>query len=291
MIAYRGVHHVFDPVGVGSEDCTATRILPGQQKLEIFENTVHSIRAATTDKADMIEIAVAPTKDGKMVLFHDAMLECRTDGKGNIRDHALPELQKLDIGYGYSDDGGKTFPWRGKGGGKIATVEEALAAESYKPFLFNFTSDDPGEADQLAAIFKAAGRDPIKEGDGFYGSAAPTKRMAELYPGVWAWTKESVKACSKDYVWMGWLGMTPASCKNSTLIVPIDEQWKIAGWPNRTIDRMNRVGARVMITGPMENDQPPRGLTYSQQLVHIPVGYNGYVMVDDISKVGPALIR
>jgi len=291
MIAHRGVHHIHDPTGVGPEDCTAERMLPGQEEQEIFENTVHSIRAAVTAKADMIEVDVAPTRDGKMVLFQDWTVDCRTNGTGATRDKRLTELKALDIGYGYTADGGKTYPLRGKGIGKIPTVEQALAAETYKPFLFNFKSKDPAEADQLAAILKAAGRDPVQEGDGFYGAEEPTKRMAELFPEAWTWTKPAASACTRDYVWMGWFGITPDSCKNSTLIVPLDDQWMIAGWPDRTIARMGAVGGRIMIVAPMNDAEASRGLTHGNQLADIPIGYNGYVMVEDILKVGPALIR
>lgn len=291
MIAHRGVHHLYDPTGVGRDDCTAVRMLPGQERLEIFENTIHSIRAAVTAKADMVEVDVAPTKDGQMVLFHDWTVDCRTDGTGNTRDLTLAELQALDIGHGYSSDGGQTFPLRGKGIGKIPTVEAALAAESYKPFLFNFKNNDPDEADQLYAILKAAGRDPLTEGDGFYGAEAPVKRMKQLVPGIWGWSKPGVKACTQDYAWMGWMGITPESCKNGTLVVPLDYQWAIAGWPARTVARMEAVGARILITGPMNNRESTRGLTHGDQLTAIPKGFNGYVMVEDILQVGPALIR
>lgn len=291
MIAHRGVHHLYDPTGVGRDDCTAVRMLPGQEKLEIFENTIHSIRAAVTAKADMVEVDVAPTKDGQMVLFHDWTVDCRTDGTGNTRDLTLAELQALDIGHGYSSDGGQTFPLRGKGIGKIPTVEAALAAESYKPFLFNFKNNDPDEADQLYAILKAAGRDPLIEGDGFYGAEAPVKRMKQLVPGIWGWSKPGVKACTQDYAWMGWMGITPESCKNGTLVVPLDYQWAIAGWPARTVARMEAVGARILIIGPMNSRESTRGLTHGDQLTAIPKGFNGYVMVEDILQVGPALIR
>ena len=291
MIAHRGVHHLYDPAGVGPDDCTATRMLPGQEEQEVFENTILSLRKAITAKADMIEVDVAPTKDDKMVLFHDWTVDCRTDGKGEVRDLTLAELQALDIGYGYTADGGKTYPFRGKGVGLIPTVEQALAAETYKPFLFNFKSRDPKEADQLAAILKAAGRDPVKGGDGFYGGEEPTRRAAELFPGAWTWTKAGVKSCTRDYAWMGWLGMTPDSCRNGTLVVPLDYQWAIPGWPNRTIARMEAIGARIMLVGPMNEQEAARGLTEPDQLMDIPSSFNGYVMVEDIAKVGPALIR
>lgn len=291
MIAHRGVHHLHDPSGVGRDDCTALRMLPGQEDLEIFENTVHSIRAAVGAQADMVEVDVAPTRDGRMVLFHDWTVDCRTDGKGDTRDLTLAQLQRLDIGHGYSADGGKTFPLRGKGIGKIPTVEEALAAESYKPFLFNFKSKDAAEADQLAAILTAAGRDPVREGDGFYGAEGPVQRMRALFPDAWTWTTDEIKACTRDYAWMGWFGITPDSCRNGTLVVPLDYQWAMAGWPSRTIARMEAVGARIMITGPLDEDGSGRGLTEGAQLAEIPGSYNGYVMIEDIRRVGPALVR
>lgn len=291
MIAHRGIHHIYDPTGLGRDDCTAIRMLPGQEEREIFENTIHSIRAAVGAKADMVEVDVAPTKDGKMVLFHDWTVDCRTEGKGNTRNLTLAELQALDVGYGYSSDGGKTFPLRGKGVGKIPTVEQAIASETFKPFLFNFKNRDPDEADQLFAILRAAGRDALAEGDGFYGAEAPVQRMKELIPGIWAWSKPGVKACTKDYAWMGWFGITPESCKDGTLVVPLDKQWMFSGWPDRTTARMEAVGARTLIIGPMNDRESTRGLTHGNQLADIPNSFNGYVMVEDISKVGPALIR
>ena len=67
MIAHRGVHHQFDRRDLGRDDCTATRMLAGQEERKVFENTIHSIRSAVGAKADMVEIDVSPTKDGKMV--------------------------------------------------------------------------------------------------------------------------------------------------------------------------------------------------------------------------------
>ncbi len=63
--------------------------------------------------ADMVEIDVAPTADGQMAVFHDWTVDCRTEGKGNVRDKTMAELKQLDPGYGYTADGGKTFPLRG----------------------------------------------------------------------------------------------------------------------------------------------------------------------------------
>ena len=50
----------------------------------------------------------------------------RTRDGGNVRDYSLAELRRLDPGHRFSPDGGRTFPYRGKGC-RIPTLEEALA--------------------------------------------------------------------------------------------------------------------------------------------------------------------
>ncbi len=72
------------------------------------------MHAAFDAGADIVEFDVHPTTDGHFAVFHDWTLDCRTDGKGVTREHTLAELKKLDAGYGYTADGGKTYPLRGK---------------------------------------------------------------------------------------------------------------------------------------------------------------------------------
>ena len=289
LMAHRGVYHLYDKTGVGRDDCTAIRIKPPEH--DIFENTVRSMQIAVGKGADMVEVDIAPTKDGAMVLFHDWTLDCRTDGTGETRDKTLAELKALDVGYGYSADGGKTYPLRGKGIGQMPTLQEGLAALPKTPILFNFKSNDADEADELAAIIKASGRDSAKLGDGFYGAQAPVDRIRKLMPGTWAFSKDEAKACTKAYVATGWTGIVPGACKGTALFIPLNYQWTMWGWPNRLISRMESVGAKVIVFGPYDKDNANGGLTEPQQLGDIPESFNGYVWVEDISAVGPALRR
>ena len=61
-------------------------------------------------------------------------------------------LKKLDIGHGYTADGGKTFPFRGKGIGLMPTLGEVLAAFPQARLLINVKSRDPSEGEKLAAV-------------------------------------------------------------------------------------------------------------------------------------------
>lgn len=289
LIAHRGVYHLYDKrAAAGRDTCTAAFAYPPDH--DVFENTPQSMRWAVGLGANMVEVDVAPTKDGRMVLFHDWTVDCRTDGKGDTRDLTLAELKALDIGYGYTADGGKTYPLRGKGVGKMPTVEEGLAALPVHPILFNFKSKNAAEADQLFAILKASGRDSKRLGDAFYGGAAPVKRMLELLPDNWSFDlKGEAMPCTKDYVLYGWTGIIPASCRNAVIGIPVNYQWAFWGWPDRLVARMDSVGAKVIVFGPYERGKSNEGISTPQQLAKIPASFNGYIWVEDIREVGPAL--
>jgi len=78
------------------------------------ENTLVALRGAIELGVTHLETDVHLTRDGELVVFHDARLERTTDGYGPIRDFTLSELQELDAGFRFSPDG-KSRPWRGKG--------------------------------------------------------------------------------------------------------------------------------------------------------------------------------
>lgn len=288
LIAHRGAHQLFDHTGVKPDTCTATRIEPPYHLF--LENTLEGIDGADRNGAQMVEIDIATTKDGKLAVFHDLALDCRTNGKGEVRSATMAELKALDAGYGYTADGGKTFPLRGKGVGRIPELSEVLEAFPQMPLLFNFKSKDAAEADLLTAALKAAGRDPVAMGDGFHGAveAGPVARIRQLFPKAWVFSMDSVKACSSAYAMQGWLGLTPGECQGGTLMIPLNRQWTFAGWPNRLMARMEAVGARVVVTAPLDGPGGT-GLDLPEQLGEMPSTFTGYVWVDDIQAIGPAL--
>jgi glycerophosphoryl diester phosphodiesterase len=62
------------------------------------ENTLAAFQAAIAAGADMIEMDVHLSTDGKLVVIHDDTLNRTTNGKGNVADKTLAELQRLDAG-------------------------------------------------------------------------------------------------------------------------------------------------------------------------------------------------
>ena len=289
LVAHRGVAQQYNQEGLGRDDCTATRIYP--VKHNYLENTIRSMQRAFSLGAEAIELDMHPTTDGHAVVFHDWTVDCRTEGKGETRAHTLADLKKLDIGYGYTPDGGKTFPFRGKGIGAMPTVEEVLQRFPNEQFVWNFKSKDPRDADVLAAAFARAGAkiDPARHS--FYGHERVLARMRQIAPTAWIWSKDTVKDCAFDYLFWGWTGFTPRSCRNGTIMVPLNYQWAVWGWPNRFQDRMAKANARVILLGDITNPKAPAGIERPEQLGDVPRDFKGYLWVEDIWEIGRALQR
>lgn len=89
------------------------------------ENTLMSMVWAEHLPIDGLELDIHSTKDGELVVIHDETVDRTTDGNGRVQDYTLAELKKLDAGYNFTRDGGKTFPHRGSGF-FIPTVEEVF---------------------------------------------------------------------------------------------------------------------------------------------------------------------
>lgn len=90
-------------------------------------NTLHAFQQAQKLNADVLEMDLRTTADGVLVIRHDPTVDSTTDGRGPIRDYSLSELKKLDAGFTWTEDSGKTFPFRSKGI-TIPTLEEIFRA-------------------------------------------------------------------------------------------------------------------------------------------------------------------
>ncbi|MBR7671705.1 glycerophosphodiester phosphodiesterase [Streptomyces daliensis] len=64
------------------------------------ENTLRSFVRAEREGLDVIELDLHLSKDGALVVMHDADVSRTTDGSGPIGDFTLAELRELDAGEG-----------------------------------------------------------------------------------------------------------------------------------------------------------------------------------------------
>jgi len=86
---------------------------------EAPENTLAAVYSALVLQPDAIEIDLHLSKDGELVVMHDAKVDRTTDGEGNIAELTVKELKKLDAGS-----------WKGDSfkGEKAPTFNEVLQA-------------------------------------------------------------------------------------------------------------------------------------------------------------------
>ncbi|UUZ82442.1 hypothetical protein LJK88_50170 [Paenibacillus sp. P26] len=149
LLAHRGLAQTFPMEGLRNDTCTAERIYEPEHPF--LENTLASMEAAFQAGADIVEFDVHITRDEQFAVFHDWTLDCRTNAKGVTRDYTMAELKSFDIGYGYTADHGKTYPFRGKGIGQMPSLTEVLTRFPDKAFLIDVKSRDPREGELLAS--------------------------------------------------------------------------------------------------------------------------------------------
>jgi glycerophosphoryl diester phosphodiesterase len=289
LLAHRGVHQIFDREGLTRQSCTAERSIDTGHAL--IENTLPSIAAAFRFGADVVELDVHSTTDDDFAVFHDWTLDCRTDGTGVVREHSMTELRALDVAYGYTFDGGRTYPLRGSGVGLMPSLADVLRAFADERFLIDIKTNDPYEADRLVRYLDALpGADPPRLA--FYGGWRPTDRLRELRPEWMAFSTARGERCLKNYLLTGWMGRVPEECHRSMIIVPGDYARLLWGWPHRFVRRMHSVGSEVYVGGRMDfRLKSVEGLDSPEQLERLPANWRAGIFTDRVEVIGPRLGR
>ena len=287
FIAHRGVHQTHPHEGVDDDTCTAEIIHTPRHGL--IENTLPSIRAAFEAGADVVEIDIHPTTDGEFAVFHDWTLDCRTEATGVTRAQTMAFIRTLDAGYGYTADGGETYPLRGTGVGMIPTLSEVLGAFPERRFLINFKGGRTAEADLLSAYLMARNADLSRIL--IYGAERPVARFSELHPHVRRGGRRSMRDCLTGYAAMGWFGGVPKVCENSIVFVPRNYTRWMWGWPNRFQARMTAANAEVWIIGDWDGARSfTTGLDDAALIDTLPDSFRGGVWTNRIEIVGSAAI-
>jgi glycerophosphoryl diester phosphodiesterase len=283
LLAHRGMAQTFPREGLTNETCTAARIHPPTHAY--LENTIASMQATFAAGADIVEFDVHPTTDGKFAVFHDWTLDCRTEGHGVTREHALADLQRLDIGYGYTADGGKSFPFRGKGVGLMPSLDQVMATFPGKRFLINIKSNDPDEGDLLADRLLQLPHEQLTKLMA-YGGDQPMQRLRARIPAMQMMSRQSLTRCGLRYIAVGWSGYIPEACKNTIVLVPVNLSWLMWGWPNLFLERMRSAGSEVFAIGPVSaGDVGAAGVDSEDDLAHLPKDYGGGIWTNRIESI------
>ena len=284
LLAHRGIAQRFDERELKNDTCTAARMLTPTHPY--LENTIESLRAGFAAGADIIELDVHPTTDGEFAVFHDWTLDCRTDGHGVTREHSMAYLKKLDIGYGYTADGGKTFPFRGKGLGMMPTLGEVLTAFPQQRLLINVKSRDPSEGEKLAAILNGLSAER-RAGIMVYGGDEPIDMVRRRAGDVRTISRSAIKNCLVRYIGYGWSGLVPDACSNAMVLVPVNVAPWLWGWPDRFLNRMKAANSEVFVLGPYRGGEFSTGIDTPEQFARLPQNYSGGIWTNEIETITP----
>ena len=74
---------------------------------KVPENTIAAFKNAIRSGADYVEVDLRTSKDGYLVVHHDATVDRMTNGNGNVKDLPLEEIRKLKVTD--KDKGKKTY--------------------------------------------------------------------------------------------------------------------------------------------------------------------------------------
>jgi glycerophosphoryl diester phosphodiesterase len=102
-----------------------------------------------------LEMDCHATADGEIVIFHDADVERTTNESGPLRERSWTEVQKLDAGYRFSPDAGRSFPFRGRGV-QVPRLAEVLEAFPEHRINLEIKQSEPPIVDEVIAILRRA---------------------------------------------------------------------------------------------------------------------------------------
>ncbi|PEQ12884.1 hypothetical protein B2G71_08540 [Novosphingobium sp. PC22D] len=139
------------------------------------ENSLDAIRACIAAGIDMVELDVRATRDGKLVLMHDAGVERMTEGSGKVSDLDWAELRKLHLREGKGQRDGKPTPLTRR---RIPTFAQALRVAKDR-ILINVDAKAPLSPSVLAMIDAAGGREQV-----LFKAEAPLEQVREAAPWV-----------------------------------------------------------------------------------------------------------
>src|SRR5436309_4637824 len=113
------------------------------------ENTLPALAAALDAGAQVAEIDVRLTRDGKLVLMHDGDVDRTTDGSGPVKAMTLGEVKKLDAGRWFD---------RKYTGIKVPSLDEVLTWSRGRLGLLvdmkNYPERDPLFIDEVIATIQ-----------------------------------------------------------------------------------------------------------------------------------------
>lgn len=280
LLAHRGLAQTFD---VSQTDySTNTAAIIHEPEHDYLENTIPSMQAAFDLGADVVEFDVKLSSDKILAVYHDSPIEFRTGMKGEVGDYTMEELKNMDIGYGYTADTGKTFPFRGKGVGLMPTIDEVFSAFPDKDLLIHVKDGNVETYEVLWTKLNALPQERIAQLT-VYGDDEGIAYLREQSSTLRLLSMAMLKQALIQYELTGFTGHIPKSIHNMELHIPVKYARLLWGWPYKFNQRMESVNTRVVL---VEGDgRLSDGFDTEESLASIPDQFEGYVWTNRIDRI------
>src|SRR4029079_11191945 len=128
------------------------------------ENTIASFDYGLSLGADGLEFDVRLSRDGVVVVHHDAMLERTTNATGPVWLLTADELGRVDAGHWFTPvdahhkapGAAAAYPFRGQGHG-VPRLRQVLSRYPGIPLIIELKENDPELAERAVEEVRAAG--------------------------------------------------------------------------------------------------------------------------------------
>jgi len=167
------------------------------------DNTLPSLKMAIETGVDSCEFDVRRTKDGKLVLSHDATFEHATKGacKARICDLTFEEVRKIDVGA-YKGDAWKNT--------QCPTLDEALDLFKGSGCVPVIEIKEFGTERQIADAIIAHGM--VNEVALVSFNHESVRRMWEYCPGIYAYRNGGSRGNRTDEEYVAWFVESQKDC-------------------------------------------------------------------------------
>ena len=115
-------------------------------------NTLYAFEQAQLLGVDMFELDIHQSKDGHLVVIHDDTVDRTTNGQGKITEMNLAEIQALDAGHYWTEDG-NDFPYRAQGI-RIPTLAELFEHYPAMPMVIDIKEKEPAIEQALCSLIQ-----------------------------------------------------------------------------------------------------------------------------------------
>lgn len=167
-----------------------------------------------------------------------------------------------------------------------SSIAEAVYGLSRPELLWRVRG--AGQAQMLLTALPAPA---AEDKQGLIGDDAAVAAFKKARPKAWAFSIPAAQACASDYKLSGLWGAIPDSCGQGTMLLTMDQVgYTLWGWPNRFLARTGAAGLKVVIAESVDGDTIT-GLTDVKRYGDIANSFNGYIWIQDIEELGPALKR